>query len=102
LHHATHPLPQHRHPIMPTRPELPLQLLELRAQPCPDRDPSHDKPTRPGPPADVREAQKVKRLGFAIAARPPLVRRVPPKFEQPRLLRMEPEPELLHTLLPGG
>src|SRR6266540_3848988 len=63
-HHAPQPSTLLRDGLMPTCLELVLDLSQLGPHPLGDRDPPH--PETPGPRlrADMREAEKVERLGF--------------------------------------
>ena len=83
------------HPLL----ELGLHLAQLRLQPLADRLPYHGKPSiTPLLPADVREAEKVERLGLPLSTFPPVLGRERSELQQSRLLGMQLQSELPKTL----
>ena len=76
--------------LVPPSPKLLLQLSQFRRESLVDRLAFDDEPTGfPGPPAHMREAQKVERLRFALAGLPPYFGSIAPKLNQARLVRMQ-------------
>jgi len=70
--------------------KLLFQGLQLRPHPLLHRLAIHHKITRlPVLPAHVRKSQKVERLRFSFAATFSILCCVPPKLDQPRLLRVQ-------------
>jgi hypothetical protein len=78
---------------MPASLELFLDRLQLRPHAFRDRDALDPKRSLPGLRTDVREPPKVERLRFAQI--PPLTipGGVPPELDQPRLVRVQSQPE---------
>jgi hypothetical protein len=79
---------------MPTPPDLGLD----RGQLCPHlllaRDPLELEPPVPRLRAHVRETEKLERLRLPVAAPGSVLGGAPPELDQPRLLRMQLQPEL--------
>jgi hypothetical protein len=69
--------------------ELLLDLLQLRSHTFADRLSLHLERPVPGLPADVREAQKVERLGLAFSSPFPVRVGKPPELDPARLVGME-------------
>src|SRR5580700_9327015 len=79
--------------------ELGFYLIQLRLQPLPDRLPQHREPSiAPLLHADVREAEKVKRLRLPFSTPLPLVDRIRTEFQKSRFPGMQLQVELLHSL----
>src|SRR6266571_7315540 len=97
-YHACQPPPLLRDGLMPTPPELVLDLCQLRPHPLRDRDAPHPETPVLLLRADVREAEEVERLGLAQAPRPPPPGGEPPELDQARLARMQIQPELREPL----
>ncbi len=74
--------------------ELVFDLFQLRPHPFRDRDALNPEPSAPGRRADVREAQEIERLRLAGPACLPVPGSVPPELDQPRLTRVQFQPEL--------
>ena len=89
LHDRPEPLAGLRHRIVPTSSELLLDLLQLRSHTLADRLSLHLERPVPGLPADVREAQKVERLGLAFSSPFPVRVGKPPELDPARLVGME-------------
>src|ERR1700683_202100 len=88
---------------MPAASQLFLQLLQLCGQPLTDRLSLNDEPPRfPSLPAHVGESQKIKRLRFVLASPLPVFGCMAPELNQARLVRVQLQPELPHTLFPFG
>ena len=68
LHDRPEPLARWRHRIVPTPPELRLDFLQLPPQALADRLALHGKVPLPVLPADMREANKVKRLELDLSS----------------------------------
>jgi hypothetical protein len=99
LYHRPQPIPGVGHPLMPALAQFLPNRLQFTPQSLLGRQPSHRKPaTLPSLPADVRESQKIEGLGFALPSPPPVTLRESPKLDQPRFLRVQFQPELLHPL----
>ena len=62
----------------------------------------HERPVLPLQPTTVREAQEVERLRFPLAALPPIPGGEPPELDQPRLVGVQRETELLQPLFQVG
>jgi hypothetical protein len=74
---------------MPARTEFLLQFPQFLPQALARRMPLHGEVPLPTLPADVREAQKVERLGFAFSSPLPIAFGVPPELNPARFLRMQ-------------
>src|SRR4051794_23888703 len=83
---------------MPAMLELVVDLSQFCPHPFRDGDTSQPEPTGLGRRANVREAQKVERLRLTQPPRPPSPGGVPPELDQPRLVRMQLQPELRQPL----
>jgi putative transposase len=92
-HHAGQPPALLRDGLMPPFLELVLDLSQFGPHPLGDRDPTHPEPSGPGRRTDVREAQEVERLRFPQTPRPSPFGGVPPELDQPRLVRVQLQPE---------
>jgi len=102
LHDRPEPLARFRHGIMPAPPELPLDFLQLRPQALADRLALHGEVPVPVFPTQVRESQKVERLGLAFPSAFPVPLGIPPELDPARFLRVQfqsklpqPFPEIL-------
>src|SRR5216683_2133199 len=97
-HYARQPPSLLRDRLVPTLPELVLDLSQLGPHPLRDRNAPN--PETPVPPhrADVREAEEVERPGFPLAPRLPVRGGEPPELDQPRLARVQIQPELREPL----
>ena len=93
LQHPGQPPSLHRDGIMHATPELGLDLGQLRPHPFRDRDTPHPEPPAAGSGTDVRKAQKVERLRLAQTPTPPVDGGTPPELDQPRLVRVQLQPE---------
>jgi hypothetical protein len=78
---------------MPVPLELLVDSLQLRPQPFRDRDTPDPEPPRPGCRADMRKPQEVERLRSTRTTRLPKPGSVPPELDQPRLVRVQLQPE---------
>src|SRR5215470_2898296 len=83
----------HRNGFMPTTFQLLIERFQLHPQPFGDGDTFDPEPPGPALRADMREPQEIKRL--RLTQTPPLAIScgVPPELDQPRLARMQPQPE---------
>ncbi len=88
-HDRPEPLTGLRYRIMPTLPELLLNLLQLPPQALGDRLPLHGKLPPPVLPADMREAQKVERLRLAFSSSFPVEIGKRPELDPARFVRMQ-------------
>ena len=93
LHHATQPLPLSRDGLVPAPLELVLDLAQLRPHPFRDGDTPQPEPAAVGPRADVREAEEVEDLRLTLAPLPSSLGGEPPELDQPRLVRVQLQPE---------
>jgi hypothetical protein len=84
-HHAAEPAALFRDTLMPTAQQLLADVAELGLHPLPSRSPQQEKPALSRPPADVRKAKKVERLGLRSCPGSG----VPSEPNQPGLLRMQ-------------
>src|SRR5271169_2275849 len=94
LHDRPEPLGRVRHWIVPTPPELLLDFLQLPPQALADRLPLHGKLPPPVLPADMREAQKVERLGLTFSSAFPVQFGKRPELDPARFIGMEFQPKL--------
>src|SRR5215510_5017007 len=78
---------------MPATLELVVDLTQLRPHPLRDRDALEPEPARRGLRADVREPQETERLRLTQTSRLPSPGGVPPELDQPRLVRVQFQPE---------
>ena len=102
-HHGAKPFPLSGNGLMHTPCELGLDLLKFPAHPflgCPADDRVH--PVASLLPAYMRESQEVESLRPSLAAPDAVRSRIRPKLDQPRLFRMQRQPELLESLLEFG
>src|SRR5213080_205438 len=83
---------------MPTTPELVLDLGQLRPQAFLDRDALDPEPSATGSRTDVREPEEMERLRFAQPSTFTIGGGTPPELDQPRLVRMQFQPELRQPL----
>src|SRR6266516_6229662 len=79
---------------MPACLELVFDLPELGPHPLCDRDAPQREPPAPGLPADVREAQEVKRLRLSGSVRSAVRGGEPPELDQASLAGMQLQGEL--------
>src|SRR3954447_4112081 len=75
--------------VMHPSPHLGLDRMQLAAHLLLARDPLELEPSVLVLRANVREAQKLERLGLAVAAPGPMLGGEPPELDQPRLVRMQ-------------
>ena len=96
-YHSAEPLSLDRYGQVASPKERLADLLQLRPQSVLHRVPKQHEPPRPRLPADVREAQEVEgfRLAMPTLATPLLGE--PAEAQQPRLVRVELEPEMLEA-----
>jgi len=94
LHDRLEPFPRLRHRMVHPRTELPLDLLEFGSHALAHRLALHGELPVPGLPADVREPQKVERLGLAFPSSFPVLFGKPPELDPARLVWMEFQPKL--------
>src|SRR5882757_2832312 len=83
---------------MPATLELVPHLRQLRPHPFLDRDTPDPEPPAPRPRTDVREPQEVERLRLTQTPTPTIDGGPPPELDQPRLVRMQLQPELRQPL----
>src|SRR5437867_2022838 len=79
---------------MPPAFQLLVDRLQLRPHPFRDRDAPYPEPPVAGPRTNVREPQEVERFRFAQSSTSPIDGGTPPELDQPRLVRMQLQPEL--------
>src|SRR5262250_3068103 len=91
---TSQPAPLYRDGIAPTAFELHVERFQLRPLALGDGDTSDPDPPGPGPRADMREPQEIERLRPAQTPPRPIPSGVPPELDQPRLVRMQAQPEL--------
>src|SRR6266404_4007930 len=109
LHDRPEPLARLRHRIMPAPLELLLDFPQLRPQAFADRAALHGKVPVPVLPADVRESQKVERLGLTFPSACPVRLGTPPELDPARLIGVQfqsklpqPLPEVLQEAVGFG
>jgi hypothetical protein len=83
-----------RHRLVPPPAEVLLKFPQLPSQAFGDRPASHDEGSVPVLPADMREAQKVERLGLAFPSLFPAFLGEAPKLDPARLVRVQFQPKL--------
>jgi hypothetical protein len=88
-YHAAQPPPLLRDGLVPALPELVFDLFQLCPHPLRDGDPPDLEMSRPGLPADVREAEETGRLRLPGAPRRPAPGREPAELDQARLARVQ-------------
>ncbi|WP_141202447.1 hypothetical protein [Thiomonas delicata] len=81
--------------------ELDLDRLQFGSQAFGTGEPQHDELALPGVAAAMREAQEVEGLRFALFLAVS-VPGVAPELDQPRLVRVQPQPELAQPLCYGA
>ena len=94
LHDRLEPLARFRHRVVHTRAKLLLDLLQLRPHTFAGGLTLHGKVPLPVCPADVRETQKVERLGLAFPSSFPALFGIPPELDPARFVGMEFQPKL--------
>jgi hypothetical protein len=82
---------------MHTPPQLDLDPLQRRLHTLANRLPKHHEPTLPRLPADVLEAEEIEGLRLAQTNALTVLCRMASELDQPRLLRVQLQLELLHT-----
>ncbi len=80
--------------IVPTPPQLSFYFPELGPQPICRCMPMHPELSLPGPPTAVDQPKKLESLRFSLPALLPVLRGVPPKFQQARLVRVQRQAKL--------
>jgi hypothetical protein len=98
LHDRLEPLSGLLNGIMRTVEELLLDFRKPGSHPLADRLSLHDKVPVPFLPADVREAEKVERLGFAFSSLFPVAFGKLPELNPARLVGVQFQPELPQPL----
>src|SRR5258708_24905025 len=83
---------------MPAAHQPVLDRPQLGVRPIAPRLPFDQETTAPAAPADVGEAEEVEGRRFAKPACSPVRRREAAELDEPRLLRMERQPERRHPL----
>jgi len=83
-----------RHRAVHPRAELLLDLLQLGSHALAHRLAPHSKVPAPGLPANMREPQKVERLGLPFPPSFPVLFGEPPELDPARLVWMEFQPKL--------
>src|SRR5215469_6786706 len=78
--------------------ELRLDASELGPHPLGDRLAPNCKPSKAVLPADMREAQKIKRFGLTFPSSFPVLFGVPPEFDPARLIRVQLQSKLSQPL----
>ena len=97
------PPPSLGHRVMPSSPQLRLDLLQLRGQALAHRLTLDEKSIRlPSLAAEMRKTQKVEIIRLPLTALLPIVVGVTSKLDEPRFLRVQFQPKLLQPLLPGS
>jgi hypothetical protein len=80
-------------------PKLGFHLVQLRLQPFANRLPQHRKPSiAPFLRADMRKAQEIERLRFPFSTPLPIFDRIRTELQKSRLLGMQLQVELPHSL----
>jgi hypothetical protein len=99
LYDRPEPLPGLRHRIMHALTELLLEIQQLGPHPLADRLALYRKVPVLVLPADVRESQKIKRLGLAFSSLVPVLFGKLPELNPARFVWVQLQPELLQTFL---
>ena len=86
LHDRLEPLAGLAHGIVHTLTELLLNLPQLRPHAFADRLAPHREPPYPILPADVREAEKIERVGFPFSSAFPVLFRKSAELDPARLI----------------
>src|ERR1700730_7412150 len=86
-----------RNGLVQTLPEFGLHRSQLRLPPRAHRLPQHREPSRPRLRAAMREAQKVEGFRFPVTAGAPILASEATKFDEPRLVGMQRQPEPRET-----
>jgi hypothetical protein len=98
-HHRLQPLALFWDGFVHAPPKFGFHRVQLRLQPFADRLPQHRvHSVAPLLHADMRKAEKVECLGLPFSAPLPVLDRKRSKFQQPRLLGMQCQVELPHSL----
>src|SRR5262249_59727965 len=101
LQHASQPLALRRDRRVTPERQFSLHLAQLGSQPLGRRLTPHDETSAPVlPPTDVGEAQEGEGLRLALPALPSVLGGEPPEFDQPRLLGVQGQAELLEAFPP--
>jgi hypothetical protein len=101
LHHASQPLAEFRHWLMPASSKLLLQLFELCEEALSDGLAQNEElAVLPGLSTNVGKAQKVKRLRLALSTLFPTCSCEAPKFNQARLVWVQFQSKLPQAFLP--
>jgi hypothetical protein len=98
-HDRLEPLPRERHRVVHTQAKLLLDLLQFRPHTLGTRLALYSEVPLPSHPADVRETQKVERLGLAFPSSIPAFFGIPPELDPARLVRVEFQTKLLQPFL---
>src|SRR5215470_2671305 len=98
LHDRPEPLARLRHRVMQASAKLLLDFPQLGSQALADRSAFDGEVPVPVFPADVRESQKVERLGLPFSSSSPVRLGVSPELDPARLVWMEFQSKLLHPL----
>src|ERR1035437_362334 len=87
---------------MHASPELVFDLGQLRPHPFRDGLALQPEPSVLGLPAEMREAQEIKRLGFPVATSHPCSGSIAPELDESRLVGMQLQAELRQSLTKVG
>jgi len=96
-HNGLQPLSDFRNRVMHAPPQADLHLLQLGLHALANRLPKHHEPSLLCLPADMREAEEVEGLRLAQTGALSVLRRMASELDQPRLLRVQLQLELLHS-----
>ncbi len=96
-HNGLQTLADFRNRIVHTPPQADLHLLQLGPHTLANRLPKHHEPSLLRLPADVRKAEEVEGLWFTQTSTLSVLCRVASGLDQPRLLRVQFQLELLHS-----
>ena len=98
-HDRLEPLPRLRHRVVHARTKLLLKLLQSRPHTLAARFALYGEVPLPGRPADVRETQKVERLGLTFPSSFPALFGIPSELDPARLVGVEFQTKLLQPFL---
>jgi hypothetical protein len=98
-HNGLQPIANFRNRVMHSPPQLDLNVQQLRLHAFANRLPKHQKPSLLRLPADMLEAEEIKGLRLAQTEPLSVGRRMASELEEPRLLRVQFQLELLHSFL---
>jgi hypothetical protein len=98
-HHGLQPRADFGNGVVHAPTQFGFHLLQLGLHTLANRLPKHQKPSSLRLPAEVCEAEEAEGFGLAQTGALPVLCRMASELDQPRLLRVQLQLELLHSLL---